>query len=526
MICFSINFHSGRRVNNLSKNVESGEKMRYSLFVYLLNMLNSLQEAAAYIQSNQNSNVCYQLIKNCNQLLKAVETTLQSNEESVKDQRIFNLLTHCEEESTSLLDKILVSTSYQEKVTEFVQSIAKLKRLYRDGINVIYRIVFFAELGQKWDSMSSVYEAFKNRSDCDVAVVLAPIYRAVKINGAVKTDVIYEDYLTPIGIRHIPYQQYDIVKDNPDLVFISNPYEGVTPQQFWPETIAKHARLVYLPYYTDMEMPEKSIYTHCCLPVAQNAWRIIAQSQKIKDMHEKYAPKRGKNVLVTGLPKWDNIFELRKKPDNLPADWEKNLKGKTVFLWNSHFSIDSSGFSTLLENGQAIIDLFTENKDIALIWRPHPMTETVIKLYFPQYLSFWKTLKKSVEKSDNMVIDKNVSYTPAFQCSDALITDLSSFMAQYMLTEKPILWLKRAHGVANKNVSERLVRIECLEQATTSESISDFIANIVQGIDLKKDERLKSMQEDMPSADGHIGERVCNLLLEELKRADENLGYN
>jgi len=491
------------------------KEMRYSLYVYLYNMCNTLQEAAEYIQKSDGGPICYQLLANCVQVIDRLEKTLQSNKESVRNKNIFDLLKIIKKQCTDLLGTEGKGLN-REEVSKLIENIIEFKKLYKGAIDITYRVVFFAELGQKWDSMSSVYDAFKNRKDCDVAVVLEPIYRAVNLGGTVKTDVIYEDYLTPLGIKHIPYKQYDISKDNPDLVFISNPYESVTLPQFWPVNIAKYARLVYLPYYTERVVDEESIQAHCLMPVVQYAWRIIAQSQKMKDLHIKYSPKHGENVLVTGLPKWDNINELKEKP-NLPDDWKSKLKNRKVFLWNNHYRIDSDR-STLLEYGKAIIELFSSRNDIALIWRPHPMTETIFKLYYPQYKPFWDGLKEAVKKSDNMVIDKNKSYNLAFQCSDALITDFSSIMAQYMLTEKPILWLRKEQEAKEKRFIDYMIRIDCLEQATSTQEIAAFVDRIAHGIDATKAQRLKIMQEDMPSADGHIGERVCNLLLEELKK--------
>lgn len=490
--------------------------MRYSFYVYLYNMCDSLQEAAEYIQNSDGGPICRQLLTSCLQVIDRIERTLKNEEESVKDQKIFDLLTFCKMQSTDLLKAAENAILDPNNTSKFTESVNAFKNAYKDGIDVTYRVVFFAELGQKWDSMSSVYYAFKNRKDCDVAVVLAPIYRAVNIDGTIKTDVIYEDYLTPLGIKHIPYQQYDISKDKPDLVFISNPYEVVTPPLFWPENIAKHARLVYLPYYTEMSTCKESIKVHVFMPVARYAWKIIAQSQKIKNIHIKYAPKRGKNVLVTGLPKWDNVCELRKKA-NLPKEWKNKLKDKKVFLWNSHYNIGSQT-ATILEYGKAIIELFSSRKDIALIWRPHPMTETIFKLYHPEYQPFWEGLKEAVEKSNSMVMDKNKSYNLAFQCSDALITDFSSIIAQYMLTEKPVLWLRKAQEAEQNNPDEHPIRIDCLDQAVSPEEIAAFIDRVLKGIDPTKEERLKVMREDLPSADGHIGERLCELLLEELKK--------
>jgi hypothetical protein len=320
--------------------------VRYSLYTYLNSMCASLKEAAEYIQTDTGGSAAGELLKSCGEVLGAIESALAENGESIREGGIFDAVSRCRERMDSLASA--AGNIDRKKAYEFRESTIALKNQYRDGIDVSYSVVFFAELGQKWDSMSSVYEAFKARKDCDVAVVLTPIYRAVNSGEAVKTDVIYEDFLTPLGIGHIPFQQYDIEKAAPDIAFISNPYESVTPRQFWPETIAKHTRLVYLRYYTAMEFSEESIITECRMPVAQCAWRIAAQSQKVRDMHKAYAARKGGNVVVTGLPKWDDTVRLMQGSMTVPAGWEKKLKGKTVFLWNSHYSVNSER-STLLD---------------------------------------------------------------------------------------------------------------------------------------------------------------------------------
>lgn len=481
-------------------------------------MIDSIEEGAGYIAKSNNNSLCTNLAIDCNEALVVIENKLIENKGSVIDKNVLKQLTLCKKQINEIYYLLQNKADFHDSALVFEESVGKLRKLYRNGIQIIYHVVFFAELGQKWDSMKSVYNAFKKRSDCEVKVVLTPIFRAIKSDEKIVKDIIYEDYLTPMGIEHIPYMQYDLAKELPDLAFISNPYESVTLSKFWPENIAKYTRLVYLQYFTDMIVNSETIQVHCNMPIAKHAWRIIAQSEKIRELHKQYGPLRGKNVLATGLPKWDDIYSANLNRVELDSSWEKKIKGRKVFLWNSFYNIGSDK-STLLEYGNAIINLFSERKDIALIWRPHPMTETIFKIYLPQYASFWKELKDIVNQSDNMLLDVNPSYQMAFQYSDALISDWSSLLVQYMMTKKPILWLRK------ENISEDylsnskfLVRMDCLEQATSIEDIYEFVNRITKGIDLNRDSRLNVLQEDLPNIDGKIGERVSNLLISELKK--------
>ena len=72
----------------------------------------------------------------------------------------------------------------------------------------------------------------------------------------------------------------------------------------------------------------------------------------------------------------------------------------------------------------------------------------------------------------------------AFQYSDALISDWSSLLAQYMMTKKkPILWLRKEKAPEDYLSNSRfLVRVDCLEQAISSEEIYEFINRIIKGL--------------------------------------------
>ncbi|MFS0688510.1 CDP-glycerol glycerophosphotransferase family protein [Sporosarcina sp. 179-K 8C2 HS] len=489
--------------------------MRFSLYIKIKDMLTTLTEVFQYIQSGNDRELCMQLCLDSLEFIEAINKALNDNKNSISD-RLIEQLELISEKINYFYRKYKDGSVEDCEFNILLDEVKVVQILFAQDVKLVYHIVFFAELGQKWDSMKSVYDAFKKRDDCSVKVVQTPIFRAVeKEAGEIETDVIYEDYLTHLGIKNIPYDDYDLSQELPDIGFISNPYEGVTLPQFWPENIAKYTKLVYIPYYTEMSINDASIQVNCELPVARHAWRIISQSEKVKDMHVRYSLKKGENVLVTGLPKWDGMCDSIISSNKFNEEWKRKLNNKKVFLWNSHFDINSQT-STFLEYGRSIIDLFSKNEDIALIWRPHPMTDTIFKLYLPEYADHWEESKSIVEGSGNMVLDTNNSYDIAFEFSDALISDYSSMIVQYLFTQKPILVLQKGNGaVAN---TEELVQTSLLEQAKNQSDIERFITNIKKGIDENLSKRMQIISDDLPYADGKIGEQVCHLLLAELQK--------
>ena len=155
----------------------------------------------------------------------------------------------------------------------------------------------------------------------------------------------------------------------------------------------------------------------------------------------------------------------------------------------------------------------------------HPMTDTVTKLYYPP--QYYERLLKNiaeVERAPNMLVDKNASYDAAFYCSDAMISDYSSMMFLYLLMDKPVLWIK--HGNTNGPFSGQLLTGEALidwhwmEEARNPEAIFPFIERIRNGEDRNAYMRKVVCKQDIPLADGHCGERICNILWDAMHKED------
>lgn len=220
-------------------------------------------------------------------------------------------------------------------------------------------------------------------------------------------------------------------------------------------------------------------------------------------------------MLVTGVPKWDPTVDLLTHPAQIPASWEDKIKGKKVFLWNSFYDFNGSS----LPYFQDIYQWFKTHPDCALIWRAHPMTDTVTKMYYPtQYYQQLQAYIEMVETSPNMVYDQEASYRAAFSCSMAQISDLSSMMFQYLLLDKPVLYIK-TNG--RGKVSQEFIIDSCwMEQADNASDITRFLDNICNGADTNAELRAMVRQRDIPLADGQCGSRVCNTLWKQLHKED------
>ena len=481
--------------------------MRYSIYKKINLLTNSIVEATEYLMNRPES---IGILSDCVVAISTIQNSLIANNIELNELSLF-------------LETVNNIIDYAEQGKEYISLIAQLAQIalkideYCKKLEYKFRVVFFAELGAKWDAMDSVYRAFKNRDDCEVEVVLIPIFRAIKLpSGEVKSDIIYEDYLTSMGIAYIPFQKYDIKKDLPDMTFTSQPYESVMPEQFWAENVVPYTKLVYLPYYTSRGVVnDNEKLVQCGLETQKLAWKVICQSNKAKEVYSNYFPSKGENILALGLPKWDWVVNMNKRNIEFPKEWNK-LKNKKIILKNQHYNFKPEKLLEVLRNSIS----YFNNSDIGLLYRFHPMTETMFNVYYPEYKEEWEKVKKEIEASSNVAIDHNVTYDCAFLYSNILLTPHSSIVSQYLLTKKPIIVLHYGKLEEHKNydANENVFIPESkLYSAQTNEDGYELCKKILDK-DYEYDERIKLLEECLLNADGHIGERVVNTLIEELKK--------
>lgn len=465
--------------------------MRYSMLVHLTRMANTLLEAAQYLHGSSADSLRDELTANGRQMLGQMKATLLHYKDDLKSSMPLDRLTCLEE----LWERVGEESRVEEMLQEFAAELPS-------EVNYQVRAVFFAELGEKWDAMESVYTYMRDDPRFDPVVVLTPIFRIVQqANGETKQEVIYKDYLTPLGIPFLEYNEYDIEKDCPELAFSSQPYESCTLPEFWAENIAKHTRLVYLPYYLPDRVTQNSVKALCQLPMYQYAWKVAGLNEKFLNFYRQHSYFGGTNMILTGIPKTDPLVTLNTRDIPLPRGWEK-LHGKKVFLWNSWYDMNASS----LRYFENLIHWFDQHQDCALIWRPHPMTDTVTKLYYPDDYSRFQKYKSKISALPNGVLDCEISCDAAFRYSDAQISDYSSLMPQYLFVDKPLLWIKNP---AWEMTGEEFISTAWMETAFCFSDIASFFECVCRGSDKNRCNRKRILDQDLCMSDGECGIRIC-----------------
>ena len=473
--------------------------MRYSMLVYLTRMGRTLLEAAEYLTARPKEDPMWEkLLENGRQMMDQIHAVLERHQQDLKSSRPIDCLNEAKEQW---------SVSGEECVSSIQQFVQCLPQEVRYQV----RAVFFAELGEKWDAMESVYWIMQDDPRFDPVVVLTPYFRQIKKGGEMQQEVIYKDYLTPMGIPFFEHDKYNLEEDCPDLAFISQPYEGAALREFWPEYIAQYTRLVYLPYFLAYLAGKNSVTELAQMPVYRYAWKVICPTEKQYDFYCKHSVHNGVNALLTGIPKLDSLVSIPQKGIERPKGWE-HLEGKCVFLWNSWYDIGVSS----LRFFDDLLNWFKCHTDCVLLWRMHPLTDTVTKLYRADlYQDFLKKIRYA-ETFSNVVLDRETSYKAAFYYSDALISDYSSLLPQYLLMDKPALQIKRLAT----HISGEFIEGKWMENAENASDILAFLERVYAGEDRNAELRKMIRQRDLPLADGHCAQRVCEALWTQLHGED------
>lgn len=475
--------------------------MRFSRYVQLNQVCCTLMEAAKYVQDHEDSELCQELIENGVQLLNEFEMLLVQHQSDWRNTK-----------TKELLDQIV--SVWNNPLPEIASELLwQLHRSLQEDIVIQVRAVFFAELGGKWDSMESLYRQMCQDPRFDPVVVLTPIIRAKQVDGETNSEIVYDDYLTSKGIPFYNCWEYSLEQDCPELAFTSQPYETVTPVEFWAENIAKYTRLVYLPYFIPYMMYSDSRTTLCKMPIYSYAWRVAGSSEKFAQYYKKYSLCQGCNLMVTGIPKMDYAVQLKKQPCPIPDNWVSKVHNRTVILWNTWFDWNSSSLEIL----EQIVPWFAEHKEFALIWRPHPMSRPIFKLNGREEYYRFEILVETVNAATNMVVDTEPEYAAAFSCSQAQVSDFSSMMTQYLLLDKPLLWVDRpGKSIQLVESEEQMVSNRWMEKASNATEVIEFLERVKNGKDRNRALRAEVRKQDLPLADGHAAQRICDVVWNDL----------
>lgn len=493
----SLGLVTERMVENIEKQ-QNLNYLRLNKKKELLDLVCSIDEGLDYVKIAEEEQA-KEMLDNCNYCLNLISNHL-SNEQQIKE-KLQSMMLGLLFIKPRLIEIDLVD----QKISEMKLTISQIKKMINEEIKTKLEIVFMPYKASMWDSFDSIYAEAINDPECEVHVVPIPFYEKNAEGQIIK--FCYEGNDLPDNISTTPYEIYNFEERKPDIIYIHNPFDGhntltmVNPR-FFSENLSNYTNmLVYVPYYVAGSSQNPQVN----LPLACNhVNKIVVQSSTLREAYINSGIEDTK-ILDLGSPKIDASLKLFIPKNSYLNLWKETQSQRKVFLFNTGIA-DLLSTNTWYGQIEETINYFLENPQFSLIWRPHPLTGVTLNTMRPNIKTSYEEIEKKIDSSPNIFVDNSSDAYPAIHVSDAIISDYSSILLQYIATGKPVL------GLLNSEVlgKDRFYFADYLGCYFTGEgeTISQYVQMVDSNQDFKKEERIERFLRSITNSDGTSGQKI------------------
>ncbi len=286
----------------------------------------------------------------------------------------------------------------------------------------------------------------------------------------------------------------------PDYVFVVHPYDNHIPFDI---SELKTELPCFIPYgYSNMDTPR--VYNGKKL---RRFYRYYVESSYIQNVARRYMFTRACNTRNTGLPMADWLMAA--KP--VKTDVRKCV------IWASHWTIKNDcggalGVSSFLHVAEKMVELVHKFRhQVIFVFKPHPLlkrelyeTEGWGKERTDSYFSFWSN-------GENTRLAEG-EYVELFAQSDAMIHDCGSFIQEYLLMNKPCMYIEKP-GAKHLFNSTTLQALECYQKGSCIEEIDHFVQGVLNGQDPLADKRESFLNSYLRPNGGFASKNIISDLL-------------
>lgn len=356
------------------------------------------------------------------------------------------------------------------------------------------KVAFLISETEKWQ-YQTLYEGMEKSTNFEPFIVVVPInYKNKDIQRLHET---YRFFKTQ---KHNVFYGYDIERKKyipleefkADIVFYQQPW-GISPiQHILP--VSKFALTAYCPYAI---VENEQVFDDACL-FFDALWRhYVADETARQALKNKNF--RIENIIITGHPKMDWALDIVSK------EQKKKHPQKTI-IYAPHHSFSKNGlqWATFEWSGQKLLELNKRYPQYMWILKPHPLFQKMLIKEGIMTEDAFKKYCQSWQEHGKIVTGGN--YFELFGQSDLLITDCGSFLAEYALTQKPVIRLIAQNAYPQHPYNEKLS--QNYYKVYDSSSIEQVFQEVVlNGNDFLKEKREADFQKE------HFGEATQKILL-------------
>ena len=400
--------------------------------------------------------------------------------------------------------------------------IKKAPKRHRKALELIrkkesVKVAFFLTHESVW-KYEVLYDLMLQHPRFEPKIFVCPVVNFGMENMLFEMDKAFEAFknkgYTVIKTYNKETGKYVDVKKTfaPDILFYTSPYESLQDYRFFikqfPDTLTS-----YVPY----SIPTVNYEFTYDLDFHNLVWRIFSETEIHQKMASEKQRNKGINRIVTGYPGFDPLL-MNKMPKEV---WKNRNPALKRIIWTPHHLMNElSKVSNFLEYFDFFLELAVNYKDkLQIAFNPHPLLR--IKL---ENDPNWGKEKTDIYYNKWVNLENgqfgNGYYVDLFLTSDALIHDSGSFMAEYLFTGKPLLFMVRDESIMDYwNVfGEKTLAVHY--QSRNQKQVIDFIENVVLNEnDTMKEERNAFVKNTLlPMNNSTASENILNYLENEIFR--------
>lgn len=392
-----------------------------------------------------------------------------------------------------------VRASYENILT-------RIRNKVKEGNKV--KVLFLIRENQKW-TYDSLYKEMLNSDLFDPVVVVSVLDPIAKGHDVAIPSLKYNceffkklGYKVELGFDETKSEFIDLKIYNPDVVFYDQLWD--LPGLHMPAKVSEFALTCYSSYAYEICNFEANymLYFHRFL------FRYFVEHPSNVERYEKMSKGNSKNCVAVGYPKLDVYFD--KPSDKGGTYWREQDKFKIIYAPHHSFEKELSlRCATFKENGRFILELAKRHPETTWLFRPHPrlryalvMNHIMTKSEMEKYYDEWKKIGSIYEDGN---------YFDVFRSSDLLITDCSSFRAEYLPTLKPTICLIKGDSCGHNFIGKKIMSV--LYQVHDNDELEKTFKLLVQDKQDPLFEKRKQVAEEILN----FGVKSSDKILETLK---------
>jgi hypothetical protein len=386
-----------------------------------------------------------------------------------------------------------------DRLNANIGQISDLIKFVRGQVNSKFVSVFLVHNISTWDALHGIYEEMSKSSDFLPIVITIPFnFGKGRFDGEDDTHIAFDE----MNIPHIRFNFDDhreglaLLKAlQPDIMFRQAPWDPDIPPAYSVKELS-FTKLIYTDYGLGILKDRKGAITYDYdQELHQKAWMLLCANEDQKEIYQTHTHHQGKRAVVTGYPKFDQLMQRGREQSIWPI--ERSQRAFRL-VWAPHHSVRPEwlGFGTFNLVYEEILQWAADNPDVEIVLKPHPMLfesrahGMLSPAQIDEFIAAWEALP-------NTSLQTGGDYAPLLSASDAMLTDGVSFLAEYQLFGKPLIFLDSGQHVDFNLIGEYIMK-GAYGVRTAGEAI-DLIARLRSGTsDPLKPQRDETVRYLMP----------------------------